>query len=230
MSGKKPLIIGHRGTMGTEAENTDASFQKAVDMGADGVEFDVHLTSDRVPVVIHDECLDRTTEGTGKIKNKKLRDLEEYDILTLGETLDIVRNCKIINIEIKNGPVFYPGIEEVVIDIVKNRDLSGKVILSSFNHYTIKKIKDLDPALNCGLLYMAGLFRPWEYARMLGAKSIHPYHLSITPEIISQCQNNDLQVTLFGANKEKMIKRAAKSGADMLITDYPEKALNLLDK
>ncbi|MFW6035682.1 MAG: glycerophosphodiester phosphodiesterase [Halanaerobiales bacterium] len=239
----KPLIIGHRGAMGSAPENTAFSFEKALKCGADGVEFDIHMTKDSHLIVIHDEKLDRTTDGKGLINEHTLEELKQVnaarkysgkvktqEILTLEETLDLVGGSKIINIEIKNGPIFYPEIEEKALDVIKNYNIVEKVIISSFNHYTIKKIKTLAPDVKCGIIYMAGLYQPWKYAKTVGAGAVHPFHLSITEELITDCQKNDIKVNLFGVNKEEMLARAIKANVDMIITDFPDTAVRLRDK
>ncbi len=239
----KPLIVGHRGAMGTAPENTAFSFKKAIDTGADGIEFDVHMTKDGYLVVIHDERIGRTTSGKGFIKDLTLKEIKDYDvgssfsplysqerILTLEETLDLVKICSVINVEIKNGPIFYEGIEERVLKIINNYGIQDKVIISSFNHYTIHKIKELEPDVSCGLLYMAGLFKPWEYAQKVGAEALHPFYLSITPELIQLCHQNDIKVNVFGANEPEMLGMLIKANVDMIITDYPEKGIKLRRK
>ncbi|MDI3547141.1 MAG: glycerophosphoryl diester phosphodiesterase [Halanaerobiales bacterium] len=236
----KPYIIGHRGAMGSAPENTAISFRKALAAGADGVEFDVHMTKDNRLVVIHDERIDRTTDGRGWVKDLTLEEIKGVDagsyygpefagqrILTLEETLEIVKESRIINIELKNGPIFYPGLEERVIKVITDFRIKEKVIISSFNHYSIHKVKQIAPEVKCGLLYMAGLYQPWEYARNLGVEAIHPYFAGIIPEIVTRCHDHKIEVNVFGVNDEGLLTKMIKLGVDMLITDYPEKALRL---
>jgi len=236
----KPLIVGHRGAMGTAPENTAASFKKAIDEGADGIELDVHMTKDGHLVVIHDPTIDRTSNGKGFVKDFTLMELKQYDfgssfdskyageqILTLEEALEIVFNCSVINIEIKNGPIFYEGIEEKVLKVIKDFNIAEKVVISSFNHYTINKISTLSTEIVCGILYMEGLFHPWEYARMVGAKAVHPYYLSIVPEEIKRCHENDIMVNVFGVNDDPFFEMLIKAGVDAIITDFPERALQV---
>ncbi len=236
----KPLIIAHRGAMGTAPENTAASFEKAIAEGVDGVELDVHLSKDGHLVVIHDESIDRTSNGKGMVKDMTLEELRRYDfgsyfdeayagerILTLEEALEIIRECKLINIEIKNGPIFYEGIEEKVLKVIRDFDIASRVIISSFNHYTINKISKLQPEISCGILYMEGLFKPWEYARNVGAQALHPYYFAITPDEIGRCRENGVKVNVWGANDEFFIRGLIEAGVDGIITDYPGKALAL---
>ncbi|NLM97722.1 MAG: glycerophosphodiester phosphodiesterase [Halanaerobiaceae bacterium] len=236
----KTLIIGHRGAMGERPENTASSFLKAISDGADGIEFDVHLSADGIPVVIHDEKVDRTTDGMGFVSGMSLAELkklnagnEEYPderILTLEETLDLIADkCKLINIELKQGPVFYQGMEERVLDIIRNYGIMEKIIISSFNHYAINEIKRKCPEVKCGLLYMAGLYRPWIYANNMGVEAIHPFVASINQEIIGECHMNNISVNVFEVNTEKTIKLMLAAGVDGIITDFPGLAVKIRD-
>jgi glycerophosphoryl diester phosphodiesterase len=243
MNKDKTLVLGHRGAMGLAPENTAVSFERALDEGADGVEFDVQMTRDGELVVIHDQNLERVTGKKSLVKDITLKEIKELDvgshfqddfagqeILTLDETLDIVKKCSVINIEIKNGPVIYPKIEEKVISTVEKYGISDRIIISSFNHYTVRKFKELSPKLTCGVLHMAGLYQPWKYAKMVGADAVHPYGLSITPKLVEKCQAEGVMVNVFGVNEERMLKKVIEAGPDMVITDYPAKALKLLGR
>ncbi|NLW00501.1 MAG: glycerophosphodiester phosphodiesterase [Clostridiales bacterium] len=236
----KPLIIAHRGAMGNAPENTAASFKKAIDEKADGIELDVHMTKDGHLVVIHDETIDRTSNGKGLVRDMTLEELRKFDygsffdasyagerILTLEEALEIIKECGLINIEIKNGPIFYEGIEEKVLRVIREFGIASRVIISSFNHYTIHKISKLSPEIRCGILYMEGLFKPWEYARAVGAQALHPYYLSITPDEIRRCQEHGMTVNVFGANDDFFVNGLIRAGVDGIITDFPAKALEL---
>ena len=239
----KPLILGHRGAMGSAPENTIISFKKALEQGADGVEFDVQMTKDGELVVIHDENIERISGKKAMVKDLTLQEIKKYDagshykkrfsgakIPTLAETLEVVKKCSVINIEIKNGPIIYPEIEEKVVQTVREFDISDKVIISSFNHNTIRKIKEISPDLHCGLLHMAGLYHPWEYAKLVGVDALHPYGLSISPETIRECHQREIKINVFGVNDKNALKRLIEYGVDIIITDYPRLALDLLEK
>lgn len=188
----KTLVLAHRGASKIAPENTEAAFQKAMQMGADGVELDVQLTKDKKLVVIHDERVDRTTNGIGYVKDLTLKEIKKLDagsyfspkfagekILTLEEALELTRNSKLINIEIKNIIIKYKNIEREVVSIIKKMNLESKVICSSFNHYSIAMIKQLSPEIKTGLLYVSTLYQPWIYATTLGVEAIHPHYYSV---------------------------------------------------
>jgi glycerophosphoryl diester phosphodiesterase len=234
-------ILGHRGASGEAPENTRIAFKKAMQYGADGVELDVHLTRDKELVVIHDERVDRTTDCMGYVKDLTLSEIKKLDagsyfsprfsrerILTLEETLEIIKECKVINIEIKNNIIRYPNIEEKVINIIKEKKLEEKIICSSFNHYSVHTMKRLAPEIKTGVLYDSTLYQPWFYAKRLCADAIHPYYRSISIEIIESCHKNSIKVNVWTVDDKQMIKKMIKNQVDMIITNYPGKAFKIL--
>ena len=234
-------ILGHRGASGTAPENTESAFKKALQGGADGVELDVHLTKDKELVVIHDERVDRTTNGTGYVKDLTLREIKKLDagsyfspqfagerILTLEEALALTRSSRLINIEIKNIIIKYRDIEKEVISTIKKMNLEKKVICSSFNHYSIALIKQLSPEIKTGLLYVSTLYQPWIYAERIGADAIHPYYCSVSTNIIKECHRNKIKVNVWTVDDRDMIKKMIKNQVDIIITNYPEIALEIL--
>ena len=235
-------IIGHRGGAAGYPENTFASFKKAVEIGADGVEFDVHLTKDKKLVVIHDERVDRTTNGSGYIKDLTLRELKNLDagsyfspkfagerILTLEEALELTRSSNLINIEIKNNIIKYKQIEREVVSIIKKMNLESKVICSSFNHYSIALVKQLSPEIKTGLLYVSRLYKPWIYAKRMGVEAIHPHYYSLSSDIINHCHKNNIKVHAWTIDDKNALKQVISKGVDTIITSYPERALESLN-
>jgi len=234
-------ILGHRGASGTAPENTECAFKKALQDGADGIELDIHLTKDKELVVIHDERVDRTTDGTGYVKDLTLREIKKLDagsyfspqftgerILTLGEALELTRSFKLINIEIKNIIIKYKDIERELLGTIKKMNLESKVICSSFNHYSVALIKKLSPEIKTGLLYVSTLYQPWVYAERIGADAIHPHYLNVSSNIIKECHRNKIKVNVWTVDDRDMIKKMIKNQVDMIITNYPETALEIL--
>lgn len=237
----KTLVLAHRGASKIAPENTEAAFQKAMQMGADGVELDVQLTKDKKLVVIHDERVDRTTNGIGYVKDLTLKEIKKLDagsyfspkfagerILTLEEALELTRNSKLINIEIKNIIIKYKNIEREVVSIIKKMNLESKVICSSFNHYSIAMIKQLSPEIKTGLLYVSTLYKPWIYATTLGVEAIHPHYYSVSSEIVNDCHDNNIKVNVWTVDDKDAIKQMISNQVDTLITNYPEIALKIL--
>ena len=142
------------------------AFQKAFEVGVDGIEIDIQLTKDEELIVIHDTTVNRTTDGKGYVKDKTLNELQELNaahkfpeirdrekIPTLQEYFDWVKEKPLAtNIELKTNVFEYPGIEEKVVELIQEYRLQHTIIFSSFNHYTIQKLKALDPTIKCGLL------------------------------------------------------------------------------
>lgn len=239
----KTKILGHRGAMGLAPENTLPSFRKAIEASADGVEFDVQLSADGVPVVIHDEKVDRTTDGRGKVNELSVRELEKLDagrffsdkfvetrLPLLKEVLEVIQGMDIINLELKNGNVRYEGMEEKVIEMTREFGVFDKTVFSSFNHYSLKKLKEIEPAARTGVLYMAGIYQPWEYARKLGAESIHPYYAAVVPDIVEECHKQEMAVNVFGVNESETIRKLLMMNVDAIITDYPGRAREILNE
>src|SRR5699024_8402340 len=161
-----PLIMAHRGASGNAPENTMAAFQLAVDEGADGIELDVHLSKDGEIVVIHDDTLNRTTNGTGNVHEKDLAELKTYDagswfdpkfseerIPLLQEVIDILPESVFLNIEIKNSPIVHTGIEQKLVDLLGKNNRLNDTLISSFDHESLYTIKKLAPELKIGIIY-----------------------------------------------------------------------------
>ena len=181
------MNYAHRGASGYCPENTMASFAKAIELGATGIETDVQMTSDGQLVLIHDETLLRTTGVDKYVKDVTLAEIKQLDagswfdesfaaekIPTLDELMQLAKQHKIkLNIEIKSGIILYPGIEQKVIDKVYEYEFQDDVIISNFNHYSLALCKQIDSHIATGILYMEGLYRPWDYAASLQANALH---------------------------------------------------------
>ena len=234
-------IIAHRGSSKAAPENTKKAFKQASKDQADGIELDVHLTADNQVVVIHDPTIDRTSKGKGFIKDFSLKELKEYDfgsyfdksfkdekILTLTEALEIIKDFNIINIEIKKGYNINQGIEDEVLKSIKMFDFESEIIISSFNHESLKIIKDLNNNIKIAPLLYARLDKPWEYAINLGAKYLHLYYKLLNKEIIEQCHKRGIIVNVFTVDDKYDLDKMMGYNVDGIITNYPVKARKLL--
>lgn len=241
---KKPIVIAHRGAAAYAPENTEASFRLAMEMGADGIELDVHLSKDGIPVVIHDERLNRTGGRDAWVKDLTLAELKDLDfgawfksehagqrIMTLEEVMILLRCWSgLLNIELKSGLVTYEGLEEKVIRLVYTYGRTDSVIISSFNHYSLLKVKEIDPRIKIGLLYMAGMVAPWEYAERVGAEAIHPLYYNIVPPVMEGCKAHGILINPFTVDKPEHIKAVAAAGVDGIITNVPDIAKEIIHK
>lgn len=239
----RPFVWAHRGASGYCPENTLAAFERAIELRADGVELDVQLTSDGQMVICHDEEVDRTSNGKGWIKDMAFEEIRALDfsngfseysgaqIPTLEEVLALLSPTDLyINIELKTGIVFYPGIEEKIINLVEKYNLMGRVIFSSFNHYTVKKVKSLRPEAKCGFLYMDGPIDMPDYGKKHGVEALHPaiYNLQF-PNFMEECRKNNLEVNVWTANSKEHISFCCKMGVNAIITNYPDRALAVIE-
>lgn len=234
-------IIAHRGYNSKYPENTMLAFREAEKVGADGIELDVQLTKDGEIVVIHDETIDRTTNGTGYIKDMTYEELRKFvvrdkqkkigakeQIPSLIEVLEWLKtNTLICNIELKNGIFPYKGMEEKVIELVRSFRLTDRIILSSFNHYSIVYCHRLAPEIETAPLYSEGLYMPWIYAQSIRAKGIHPQYRAVTEQIIRQSIENGIAVRPYTVNKESVMTKLLQANCTAIITDDPLKAKQL---
>jgi glycerophosphoryl diester phosphodiesterase len=237
----KPIIYAHRGASAYAPENTGAAFRKALEMQAGGIEIDVQLSKDGRVVVCHDDKIDRVSNGSGYIKDLTLEELKAFDfgswfsgefenerILTLEELLEMLQGWDgILNIELKQGPTLYAGLEAKVVDILHKFDMNDNIIISSFNHYSLRAIKELAPGLKIGLLYVAGMVEPWKYAKNLKAEAIHPVFYSVVPPVIKECKENGIIVNVWTVDQPDHIRAVALGGVDGIITNVPDVALQV---
>lgn len=233
-----PLIWGHRGASGHAPENTLPAFLMAADMGADGVELDIQQTRDGVIVVCHDETVDRTSNGVGWVKDYSFEEIRRLDfsngnaayegvkIPTMEEVFDLLAPTGLtINIELKTGIVFYGQIEEKILELAKRKGWEDRVIYSSFNHYTVRRIKELNPDAKVGLLYGDGPIDMPGYGHRLGADALHPaYYNLFYPDFMEDSRKYGLDVNVWTVNSAEELLQCLKLGVNAVITNYPAKA------
>ncbi|GFR37128.1 glycerophosphoryl diester phosphodiesterase [Insulibacter thermoxylanivorax] len=234
--------FAHRGASGVCPENTMAAFVKAIELGATGIETDVQMTRDGRLVLIHDETLQRTAGVSGWVKDFTLDELRQLDagawygeefrgekIPVLEELLELAkRHDLVLNLELKNGHVSYPGMEERTAEIVRRFRMCGQVIISSFNHYSLVLMKQAAPEIETAVLYMEGLYEPWVYARRIGASALHPYRLAVTPAWVQEAGKWGIRYHPFTVNEESEMRTMLDAGVSGIITDYPDRLAALL--
>ena len=233
-------VFGHRGASAYAPENTLASFWLAHEMGADGIEMDVQMSKDGRLVVIHDEQVDRTTDGTGWVKDLTLAELQALNasmgaesypderIPTLDEVFDLLAGTQMaFNIELKNCVVLYPGMCELLLETIDKRDWEHRVTISSFNHISIAHIRQSGSLVNTGVLFQDILHEPWVYAHHMWATALHPHFLYVdaVPTVVEESQDSLLEVNVWTVNEVDDIDRMLQAGVDSIITNYPDRAL-----
>jgi glycerophosphoryl diester phosphodiesterase len=236
---KKPIIFAHRGASAYAPENTMAAFKKALELGSGGIELDVHMTKDGQIVVIHDETIDRTSDGRGKVRDMTLPELLQYDfgswfsddyvgerIPTLEQVMEYLHDWDgILNIEIKEADT---GVESAVIALINKYGMRDRVIISSFDHYVLVNVNKIDDCIKTGALFMENLYEPWNYVKGLDVSAIHPYYRTIKPDIITQCRTNGIEVNVFTIDCVEDMKMFAGVGASGIITNVPDVAIKVL--
>lgn len=244
MSSLQPVIYAHRGASGYCPENTIAAFSKALELEATGIETDVQMTKDGRLVLIHDESLKRTAGADAWIKDVTYEEVRKLDagswyspefagekIPSLEELFELVRNTDtIVNVELKNGGYAYPELESKVISVIRQFQLEDRILLSSFNHYSLALCNQLAPDIKTAVLYVEGLYRPWDYAVSFGASALHPAHYAVTPEWVAEAKARGVDYNPFTVNEEKDIVRMIEAKVSGIITDYPDRVAALLSQ
>jgi glycerophosphoryl diester phosphodiesterase len=233
--GTPVMRVGHRGAKGHAPENTMTSFNLGVELGASVVETDVHLSKDDQVVVIHDHTVDRTTNGHGYVKDMTVAELQALDagswfdrkyagerILTLAELLAWGKDRVPIAIEIKNGPIYYPGIAEKTIRLLREHGMEYQAILISFDHFVLRQAKMIAPEIATGILYAGRLIDPVGAARSAGADALHPNWAYVTPDLVENAHAAGLAVSPWCPNETPTLRALDKMGVDSIGTDYPD--------
>jgi glycerophosphoryl diester phosphodiesterase len=227
-------IFAHRGSSAEAPENTISAFKLAIEQGADGIELDVQLTSDGQPVCIHDEMLDRTTNGKGLVFHYSYDQISKLDagykfeqyrgepVPLLSQVMELLAPTNLLlNIELKNNILTYEGMERKVVELVRTYQMQSRVNISSFNHYSLVEVHRLAPEIETAILYDSSLYKPWNYAESIGAKSLHPQFYSITEEIIKGAHAAKMQVRPYTVDDVHVAKSFAAMGVDAVFTNVP---------
>ncbi len=274
----KILNIAHRGYSGKFDENTMIAFKKAIEYKADGIETDVQLSKDNIPIIIHDETLDRTTNGHGYVKDYTLDELKRFitksmpkvkalkenalgqlqyskynnilkldeytveetryfqskngeEIPTLRELLELVAgsNLKVLNLELKNSIIPYSGLEEKVLSMIYEYSLQDKIIISSFNHLSLVRIRKLDKEIKLGALTDSTLANVPRYLQEISVECYHPFFPSIlNKEYMKEIKDAGIIVNPYTVNEEEHMNMVIKANVNSIITNEVERLHNLL--
>ena len=226
------LCIGHRGAMGYAPENTLKSVAKALELGTPWVEIDVYFVDNHL-VVIHDDRLERTTNGTGHVTEKTfsyLRGLDAGDgekIPTLEEVLDVIAKRAGINIELKGSNTAAPAVKTLQDKVSEQWDIE-KFLVSSFNHHEIAMVKQLDNRIRIGALINGIPSNYAAFAQELGAYSVHQSLRFINDEFVRDAHRRGLKVFVYTVNSTEDIERMAALNVDGVFTNYPDRVLSIV--
>lgn len=223
------LKIGHRGAKGYVHENTLASFQKALEMHVDGVELDVHLSFDGEIIVIHDDTLDRTTNGKGHINAFSLKELKtlrienEHQIPTLEEVFELIDQKIFINIELKGNDTAKPVLALIEKYILEKNWQCNSFLVSSFDWNALQEIHNLNPEIALGVLTSTDLDLAIGFAEFIKAKSIHPYFHLLRKESTLKMQQKGFLVFPWTINESEDIQKIKNFKVNGIITDFPDR-------
>ena len=236
-------IIAHRGFSGIYPENTMLALKKAIEIGADGIELDVHLSKDGQAMIIHDEALKRTTGLDGVISDYTRAELEKISagktkndefgftpIPSLEEYLAFMaeHKDKFTNIELKTAPVYYPEIEEKTLELVRKFDLEKNIIYSSFNWLSIERMQRLGTISETGLLFSGmKLYNQAHIIKSLGINYFHPDFNDLTDEIVKSYLDNKVGLNVWTVNEIEDMKVCLSWDIDGLITNFPDRAISI---
>ena len=223
------LKIGHRGANGYEPENTLISFQKALEMQVDGIELDVHLSADGELIVIHDETIDRTTNGSGPVNKLSSRELKQfrindyYEIPFLSQVFDLVdKNC-FINIELKSYETADKVVELIEQYVAEKNWSYDHFLVSSFDWNALQQVRFLNEDIQIGVLTETDLDLALAFAKFIKAKSIHPNFHLLNKENVSKIQQKGLQVFPWTVNELEDIEKIKAYKVNGIITDFPDR-------
>lgn len=225
---KKLLNIGHRGAKGHLPENTCASFLKAIELGAQGIELDVHLSADGEIMVIHDETIDRTTSGKGWVKQQRSEVLQMYEIdhqfriPTLAEVIDVIAPDYLINIELKAGETAKPVVDLIEKYVREKGRPYDQFLISSFDWVAIEKVREWHAEIPLGVLTSTDLALAIHFAKFIQAETIHPYFHLLTAENTREMQQN-FKVFAWTVNEFEDLQKVKSFGVDGIITDFPDR-------
>ncbi|MEK5379940.1 glycerophosphodiester phosphodiesterase [Niallia sp. FSL W8-0635] len=237
-------VYGHRGAKGKYPENTLLSFKQAILQGVDGIELDVHMTKDGEVVVIHDEFLNRTTDGTGFVRAYTLEEIKEFSagskfsslpdyeeswllekVPTLKEVLQLLAPYPIeLNIELKTYTFEYEGMEEKTLALVNEYGNGRKVVYSSFHLPTLLRIKAIDPSASIAWLLSQAISNPLDYIKSLELEALH-LHKDMVIDHLNDWKELKNLVRVWTVNQIEEMVQLIEANVEAIITDYPEQAI-----
>lgn len=236
-------ILGHRGWSANYPENTRLALTQALQLGVDGTEYDVQLSADGVPVILHDPTVDRTTDGTGKVSELTFAQLRAVNAATakpecgrqtipsLSEVLDdafAISPQGFYNIEIKVYNPEWRSLVDRVVAVTSQHPLRERILFSSFEHESLSYLKTNHPTVKVGLLYEDDPQQPWAAAKFYDAYSVNLNYRFATDEVVSRCHAHGVKVAVWTVDEPADILRCLKTGVDVLISNRPDVALRVI--
>ncbi len=244
----RTLNIAHRGASAVAPQNTLTAFEMAAELGAEGIEFDVRLCADGVPVVIHDADVGATTDERGRVSRMTLAQLKRLDagswfdlrfagerIPTLEEVLETFGHRLLLNIELKSnlkGGLLDKGLERAVVALVERYELDGRVLISSFSPFALRRVQLIAPHIPTGLLYgvrslpifgLAGLILPKDCA------AFHPHYEIVGESHIAKAHRRGYRMQTWTVDEPSIMRSLIAWGVDGIITNRPDVLRDVID-
>ena len=233
----QPIVVSHAACAGHAPENSLAGLRLALHMGADAIEIDVHLSADGIPVLMHDDSVDRTSDGRGTVASLTLAELRELDasarspfatfrgekVPTLAEALDLTRGRALLVIEIKP-----PDIEKEVLEVVRRAGALDWAMIWSFHPGVVAEVRRREPRLPAGLLTLSLSDAIAQQALELGAQATSVFHQNLSEERVRLAHRKALAVHAWTADQPSEMRRLAAAGVDGIVTNFPDRARSLL--
>jgi glycerophosphoryl diester phosphodiesterase len=220
-----PLIIGHRGASAVAPENTLAAFEAAIAAGADGIEFDVRMTRDGVPVVIHDETLYRTSRVRGRVADMSADQLNQFDVPSVERLFDLFKsNELVLYLELKDKQM---QLVEECCRLVKRYRFEDRVIFACFEHSALQTVKQIDPAFKTAALFQPPAAFILKRAHAIGADGLALHHRLCNARLIEEANQAGFKVTVWTVDDPAWLKHARAMDIHALITNNPSALIQL---
>ncbi len=226
------LVGGHRGNPAEHPENTLSSFQSAIELGVDVIECDVHMSSDGHLVVIHDHTLERTTDGAGLVRDHTWADLQKVDagggerLPSLEQVIEVARDGGVgLAVEIKQIPIPYPGMEERVVEALRQAEMVEQACVISFYHPSCKRLKELEPRLQVGLLEGARPIDPVRLMNEAGSDIYCPHYGAIDPALVEEVHAANLTVGVWTVDDTAGVAWCQVCRPDSVFTNRPREIM-----
>jgi len=239
--------IAHRGFSGKYPENTILAFEKAIKLNVDMIELDITFSKDKIPVVIHDDTLERTTNGKGKVKNTFFNKLKMLDagswmhrkflgekIPSLEEVLAIIKKSKVhLNIEIKSSAfekkLSDSSIEAQTIRLIKKYKLFNQIVISSFEPKVLLRLRKLSAKIKLSLLiepnFEKSKFNPISFVKEIRAASLNMHKSQVRTNIFKKAREEKIPILIYTVNTKKEMQKMTKLGVEGIFTNYPDKLI-----
>jgi glycerophosphoryl diester phosphodiesterase len=250
--GKLPWVVGHRGAMGHAPENTMTSFEEAVSLGADMLEFDVRLSKDRVPVVVHDANLDRTSNRSLNVADLNVKDLLELDagswfdmrfaneriprladLLTWAEKKKTKAKGKLayfVELKVDGDETRRDALVNAIVKELKDRKALDRSVLISFDEPVLMAIKRLHPTVSTGFLYSDLLYDVMERAKRLKVNHVLPRKDRVTGDLVNEAHAEGMAVMAWTADRLDEFRKLVVWGVDAIATNYPDRLIEFYQR